>query len=98
MNNLFQHKLVNLCRNETPLTEFSVPVHYRGARIIYTKIRENFVRIKQNVRIINTSKLMELIGKHTAVQITMVQIIWDVGISEVQIIRAILYDLRKIII
>ena len=37
---------------------------HSGARIIRTKIRENFVRIKQNVRIIHTKKS---VGKHTVV-------------------------------
>ena len=46
------------------------------------------VRIKQNVRIIHTSKL---IGKHTNVGITIVRIIRHVRISEGQLIRVILY-------
>ena len=54
---------------------------YSGALIIRTKIRENCVQIKQNVRIIQTSKSM---GKHTIVQLMIVRI------SEDQIIRAIL--------
>ena len=59
------------------------------------KLRENFVRIKQNVQIIHTSKSMETIGKHTIVQITIVWIIHDVRISEGQIIRAILYMIER---
>ena len=61
---------------------------YSRSRIIRTKVRENCVRIKQNVRIIHTSKSRE---KHTIMRITIVRIIRDVRISEGQIIRAIPY-------
>ena len=40
---------------------------FTGARIIRTKIRENFVQIKQNVRIIQMSKSVESMGKYTFV-------------------------------
>ena len=63
-----------------------------GARIIPTKIRENFEQIKQNVQIIHTSKSMEPIGKHIIVRLTIVQIIRDVRIIKDQIIRTILYS------
>ena len=56
---------------------------HSGARIIRTKIRENFVRIKQNVRIIHTKKS---VGKHTVVWITIVRIK-----QNMRIIRALLY-------
>ena len=41
---------------------------YSRALIIRTKIRENFVRIKQNVSIIHASKSMESMGKHAVVK------------------------------
>ena len=64
---------------------------YSGARIIRTKIREHFVRIKRNVRIIHVSKSMESAGKHTILRLMIVRIILDVRISKGQIIRALLY-------
>ena len=51
-------------------------------------MRENFVRIKQNVWIIHASKSME---KHAIGQTAIVRIVREVWISNGQIIRAILY-------
>ena len=48
---------------------------------------ENFVRIEQNVRIIHPS----VNGKHTIVRIRIVGIIWNVQISEGQIMQALLH-------
>ena len=70
---------------------------YIGARIVRPKIRENFVRIKQNMCVIHTSKSLGSVGKHTIVQITIVQIIRNERISEGQIIWAILYTLWDIL-
>ena len=57
-----------------------VSAKYSGARTIHTKIREKVVRIKQNVRIIHTSKSLESMGKLTIVRITIVKIKQNVRI------------------
>ena len=57
------------------------------------KMRKTFVQIKQNVWIINTSKLIESMGKHT-----IVQIIRNVRISEGQVIRVLPYILQNAIV
>ena len=62
-------------------------IQYSEARIIRTKIRENFVPIKQNVWIIHASESM---GKDTIVWIVIVPINWDVLISEGEIILDVL--------
>ena len=51
---------------------------YSGARIIRTKTREHFVRIKQIVRIIQTLKSM---GKHTILQNIGVAFLGKLGLS-----------------
>ena len=66
-----QHFFKHICHN------FTLAHNHSEAKIILTKIRENFVLNEQNERIIHTSKPM---GKHT-----IVRIIQDVRISEGQI-------------
>ena len=65
-------------------------LNYSGTRIIRKEIREHFVRInKENVHIFHVYiKTNRVNGKYAIVQIRNVQIIWDVRISEGQIIRA----------
>ena len=55
---------------------------YSGVWTLRTKMFETFVRIKQNVRIIHTSKLMESMGKHTIVQVMIVRIKQNVRIIQ----------------
>ena len=53
---------------------------------MHTKIRENFVQIKQNVGIIHTSKSMESVGEQTVVWIKQ-----NVRIIQDHIIGTLLY-------